>query len=152
LCCLECRPILSVKIQREQDEAAFRSLTIAGGKITLVKRISTEAYEALGEALAVITWNKRPFQSLLRTALRDHPELLAGLNFDDTKRAVADQLVVRLVDNEHRYRDTTLILMLEVGGMEEFPNIQQMAEKADRELRLADARRAVARLRSLTEA
>jgi hypothetical protein len=58
-----------------------------------VKRINTEAYQALRDALAVVTWYKKAFRTLLGTALRDHPELLAGLDFGGTtKREVADEL------------------------------------------------------------
>lgn len=115
-----------------------------------MKRISTEAYQALREALAVIIWNKRPFESYLRTALRDSPELLAGLPFAEPKRFVADLLVDRLLEREQRYQSVALTLMLEVASMETFPNIEMLKDVEDRELRLADAMRAVARLRDLT--
>jgi hypothetical protein len=114
------------------------------------KRIATAAYQALREALAVIFWNKRPFESYLRTALRDHPELLAGLSFAEPKRIVADQVVDRLAADEARYQATTLHLMLEVAAMREFPNIAQIKDPADRALRLAEADEAVSRLRDLT--
>ena len=65
-----------------------------------MKRISTDAYQALREALSVIFWNKRPFESYLRTALRENPELLARLPFQEPKRAVADMLVDRLLTAE----------------------------------------------------
>lgn len=45
-----------------------------------MKRISAQAYQALREALSVITWNKGAFESTLRDALRTHPELLGGLD------------------------------------------------------------------------
>ena len=61
-----------------------------------MKKISPAAYLALRDAIPAIVWNKRPFETFLRTALRDHSELLAGLNFTDTKRAVADELVERM--------------------------------------------------------
>lgn len=32
----------------------------------MAKRISTEAYQALRDALAVVTWYKTPFESFLR--------------------------------------------------------------------------------------
>jgi restriction endonuclease len=116
-----------------------------------VKRISTEAYQALREALAVIIWNKRPFESYLRTALREAPDLLAGLPFAEPKRVVADMLVDRLVEKEQKYQQLTLTLMLEVASLSTFPNIEQIKDPEDRQLRLEDARRAVARLKKLTE-
>lgn len=116
-----------------------------------MKRISTDAYQALREALAVIVWNKRPFESFLRTALRDNPELLSGLPFSEPKREVADILVDRLIEKEQKYKQVTLTLMLEVASMESFPNIELIKEVEDRNLRLAEARRAVAHLRDLTK-
>jgi hypothetical protein len=115
-----------------------------------MKRISTEAYQALREALAVIVWNKRPFEAYLRTALSEHPELLGGLPFAEPKRVVADMLVDRLVENERKYQQVTLTLMLEVASMESFPNIELIKDKEDRELRLVAARNAVERLKTLT--
>ena len=115
-----------------------------------MKRIATDAYQALREALAVITWNKRPFETLLRTALRENGELLVGLNFNEPKRVVADQLVDRLVEKEPQYQQVTLQLMLEVSSMSRFPNIEQLKDAEDRKLRLAEAHAAVERLRGLT--
>lgn len=114
-------------------------------------RISTEAYQALRDALASVTWFKRPFESFVTTALRDNPELVSGLNFSsDTKRSVADELVRRLVVSESRYQDVTLRLMLEIAALTGFTDIEQLPEP-DRTRRLADAREAVARLRAVTE-
>jgi len=117
-----------------------------------MKRISTDAYQALREALAVIVWNKRPFESYLKTALRESPELLAGLPFLEPKRVVADELVDRLVEKEQRYQQVTLTLMVEVAGMTSFPNIEMIKDPEDRELRLNEAKLAVQRLRELTKA
>jgi hypothetical protein len=116
-----------------------------------MKRISTQAYQALRDALAVVVWNKRPFESYLRTALRESPELLAGLPFAEPKRVVADLLVDRLVEKERKYQQVAITLMLEVASLESFPNIEQIKDEEDRALRLAEARQAVARLRHLTK-
>lgn len=117
-----------------------------------VKTISAEAYQALREALAAIVWNKRPFETYVRTALRESPELLAGLPFGEPKRLVADLLVDRLVANEAKYKDVTLNLMLEVASMKSFPNIELIKDEEDRRLRLRAAERAVEHLRELTKA
>lgn len=114
------------------------------------QRISTAAYQALREALAVIFWNKRPFESYLRTALRDSPDVLTGVSFSEPKRIVADQVVDRLAVNELKYQAITLHLMLEVAATKEFPNISQIKDPEDRALRLVEAIDAVARLRDLT--
>jgi hypothetical protein len=111
-----------------------------------VKKISAAAYLALRDALPAIVWNKRPFETFLRTALKDHSELLAGLNFTDTKRAVADALVERLSAEEHKYIDVTLLLMREVSSLKRFPNLEQIKDAEDRQLRIAEAEAAVSLL------
>jgi len=108
-----------------------------------VKKISPAAYLALRDAIPAIVWNKRPFETFLRTALRDHSELLAGLNFTDTKRVVADELVERLISDEHKYRDVTLLLMREISRLKRFPNLEQIKDPEDRKLRIAEAEAAV---------
>lgn len=116
-----------------------------------MKRINGEAYQALRDALAVVTWYKRAFRTLIGAMLRDHPELLAGLDFDGkTKRENTDELVDRLLRHESRYQDTTLRLMLEVAAMERFADIERL-EEPDRALRLAEAREAVGRLKTATQ-
>lgn len=108
-----------------------------------MKKISAAAYMALRDALPVIVWYKRPFETFLRTALKDHSELLAGLNFNDTKRAVADSLIDRLAADEHRYRDVTLLLMREISKLKRFPNLEQIKDPEDRKLRISEAEAAV---------
>ncbi|MEX1046377.1 MAG: restriction endonuclease [Actinomycetota bacterium] len=112
------------------------------------KRISPNAYQALREALPVVFHYKRPYESYLRAALRDHPELLAGLNFTDVKRRVADELVERLASNENRYQETTVDLMMSVASMARFPDLEK---HEDAEFKLAEARSAVEELRRWTE-
>jgi Restriction endonuclease len=115
-----------------------------------MQRITAQAYQALRDALPTITWHKRAFESLLRDALRGHPELLTGLDFNGvSKRETADALVNRLVANEAAYQATTIDLMLEVGAMTRFPNIEQIKEPDNRALRLEQAHDAVGRLRTL---
>jgi hypothetical protein len=111
------------------------------------KRIAAGAYDALVDALAVVFWNKGPFERFIRVALRDHPELLAGLAFSGLKRQVASDLVMRLAEGEARYQSVTLDLMLQVAAMEDFPNLQAQADKTEL---IADATRAVAALRRWT--
>lgn len=114
-----------------------------------MKVISIEAYQALRDVLSAVTWYKRDFESLIRTAMRRNPELLAGLNFSETKRSVADQLVNRLAELEHRYHDATLDLMLELAEMKQFPDLERLQEP-DRAKRLEEARLAVQTLSDTT--
>jgi len=115
---------------------------------TKVQRIAPGAYQALREALPVVFWYKKPFESYLRMALRDNPELLVGLNFRDTKRLVADELVDRMAQREDRYQPVALQLMTEVASMERFHDIEKLE---DAEVRLVNARLAVAELKRWTE-
>jgi len=128
-------------------EAFARGPTIR--RVHPMKRISAEAYQALRETVAVIFWNKRPFETYLRTALRAHPELLVGLSFSEPKRLVADQLVDRLVRHEDKYQDATISLMREIAAMQQFSNIERIKDAEDRALRLQDARKAVASLKKV---
>lgn len=115
------------------------------------QRISTDAYAALREALAVVTWFKPEFESFVRTALREHPELLAPLNFGGTKRHVADALVATLVAKEARYQDVTLRLMIEISNKTRFKDIEGLPEP-DRSTLLDKARSAVAEMKRLVGA
>lgn len=91
------------------------------------------------------------FESFLRDALRERPELLAGLDFrGPTKRETADALVSRLAADEDTYHDATLNLMLDVAAMNRFPNVERIKDADDRALRLQQANEAVGRLRVLT--
>jgi hypothetical protein len=112
------------------------------------KKISPTAYQALREALPVIFWNRRPFEGFLRAALRDHPELLGGLDFNDIKRNTADILIDRLAEKEGKYQHVTLDLMVEVASMDRFQNLEQ---QPDADVRVATAKAAVAELRRWTE-
>jgi hypothetical protein len=114
------------------------------------KRISTEAYQALREALPVIVWYKKSYGRYLRTALRSHPELVRDLDFASlTKREIADDLIDTLIGNEAQYQEATLRLMMEVGNMTSFPELESLE---DRDILVPKAKKAVAELKRHTEA
>lgn len=108
-----------------------------------MKPLPAEAYEALADALAKIHWHKNAFQRYVQFALREAPELLVGLPFQETKRIVAHELVDRLADKERKYRDFTLSLMLEVSAIKDFPDVLAAKDRPDL---LVAAKEAVARL------
>jgi Restriction endonuclease len=112
-----------------------------------MKRIAPAAYDALVDALAVVFWNKQPFERCVRLALLEHPEVLESLTFSDPKRQVASDLVMRLAENEARYQPTTLSLMLQLSAMEDFPNLKAQPDGVER-LDIAEA--AVSELRKWT--
>jgi hypothetical protein len=116
---------------------------------TKVKRIDPNAYNPLGEALAVVYWNKQPFARFVRSLLRDAPEILVGLDFQtDTKREIAGQIVERLMADEARHQAVAISLMLTISRMDSFANLEA---QVDREDKLTLARAAVAELRRWTE-
>ncbi|MGU3500878.1 restriction endonuclease [Mycobacterium sp. C31M] len=115
-----------------------------------MKRISAQAYQALRDALSLITWNKSAFESILRDALRNCPELLVGLDFDGvSKRETADALIDRLAANESTYQTTTVELMLDIASMTRFTNIERIKDASERATWLRRAEDAVGALRVL---
>ncbi len=114
-----------------------------------MKKISPAAYLALRDAVPAIVWNKREFETFLRTTLKDYSDLLAALNFSETKRTVADELVDNLQRYEHKYHDVTLLLMRDISRFTHFPNLQKVKDPEDRKQRIAEAEAAVALLRHI---
>jgi hypothetical protein len=116
------------------------------------KRINPEAYAALVDCLATIYFNKRPLARFLQLHLRDHPELLSGLNVTSdqaTKREVADELVERLARSEDRLQSVTLDLMAAAASFGDFSNLRQ---HEDGEQLLARATEAQVRLKRWVDA
>lgn len=128
-----------------------RAIVTLGETMSVMQRISAQAYQALRDALPTIMWHKRAFESFLRDALRSHPELLAELDFNGAKkRETADALINRLAANEHTYQQTTIDLMLDVAAMTQFRDVEKIKEPDNRALRLQEAHDAVGRLRTVT--
>ncbi|MBT8226374.1 MAG: hypothetical protein HKP61_04215 [Dactylosporangium sp.] len=113
------------------------------------KKIAPEAYNALAEALAVVYWNKKPWIRYVRGLFDSAPELLSGIGLEsETKRDSADNIVARLMANEHKYQALTVTVMLNVARMDRFPNLEAQPDK-ERFVPIAEA--AVAELRRWTE-
>ena len=112
------------------------------------QRLAPGAYQALRDALPIVFWHRRPFEQFLRAALRDHPELLAGLVFNDLKRHVSDALIDRLVEREDYCRDTTIGLMVEIASMERFSDLETTE---DASVRVPQAQAAVTEMKRWTE-
>src|SRR4051812_25502201 len=98
-----------------------------------VKKIHPEAYNALADALAVIYWNKKPWARFLRASLRDAPEILSGLDFENvTKRETAGEIIDRLMANEARYQSLAVSLMASISKMDSFPNLQGQVDSEEK--------------------
>jgi hypothetical protein len=81
-------------------------------------------------------------------ALREYPELLAGLDLENAqKRETATTLVDRLAGNETRYQDVTVSLMVEISSMKNFRELEQLEDKQW----LGRAKHAVEELLQLTQ-
>ncbi|MFF5085494.1 restriction endonuclease [Actinoplanes sp. NPDC000266] len=113
------------------------------------RRISGAAFNALRSALAYVFWYKPTLEKYLRASLREHPELLAGVNFGVSKREIADEMVDRLIAGERVYHHATVQLMVELANMERFPELEQH-ENSEKWLPRAQA--AVAALKTYTGA
>jgi hypothetical protein len=108
----------------------------------------TKHYQALVDALPVIVWYRPSFARYVCAALRDHPELYAGIDFAHIpKREAADEIVTRLMKKERTYQDVALRLMMEIANTTEFPELEK---HADRDKLLSQARSAVAHLQRQT--
>lgn len=144
-------PALSLYAARAGPKSCATNTASKGfvhGRVGTSKRIAPAGYLALADALAVIYWNKRPFESFLRNALRDYPELLVKLDFGLYKRETTAQLVDLLAADERRYQELTLGLMLEVSAMESFPNLRSQTDAKELTARAVEA---VAELREWTK-
>jgi hypothetical protein len=116
---------------------------------TTAKQISTDAYQALRDALSVIFWWKKSLGRYMRTALRGSPEVLSGINFEVMpKREAVDEVVDRLMANEGLYQAVTLRLMLEVANRSDF---SELAKHEEADEKLAIAREKVAALKKLVQ-
>lgn len=111
------------------------------------KRINQSALFALREALAVIYWFKPDLERFIRATVPAH-EILARLNFSETKRIVAADLVDLLARDQHTHMRVLLDLMGEVAA---FDNFDHLARLEDGKLKVEQAQRAVAILRKQYE-
>ena len=102
----------------------------------MAKKLRDEAWDALLEALAVFWWRKRDLELWLRRHLRDHPELLAPLDFEATKRATAGQLVSALSAREDRYQELALELLV---ALSEVPPAFRHLEREENSAELVPA-------------
>lgn len=82
----------------------------------LVKKLSLEAWEALGEVLATRWWYKRPFERGVRRLFQDHPELINNIAFQAlTKREAVDGIIARAQRREAQCHDTLIQIMIELA-------------------------------------
>jgi len=87
-------------------------------------------------------WFKNDLRAYL-VAATGQPVLVASLDWTYKRRA-ADEFVQRLASDQGHYRDVLIRLMVDVAAVEQFP---KLCKAEDRELKVAEAERAVSVLR-----
>jgi hypothetical protein len=121
------------------------------------KRLSDDAYDALVEALAVFYWYRADFETFVRDALTDAPEILARLDFKQSKRVVSVDITRQLRAKEPRYQDLTIDLLMRLSKFDEhFTKLSRLEDGGLKvvaaQAALADVRRVVERHSELAEA
>jgi len=118
--------------------------------VVVTQRISANAITALKEALAAAFWFKSDLYGYARAAVGGEPLFLAGIDWTgpQLKRDSASVFVDRLVREQDEHQDVLLALLVDVAAMDEFPGLHK---SDDPTVRIATAREAVARLRSVVQ-
>jgi hypothetical protein len=108
-----------------------------------VKPPPPPALMALQYALATVTWSKRDFETFIRAAV-PAPDVLDNLNWHNTKKNTAGELISGLASQQERYGALLHTLMAHVASMEDFSHL----DRSDHTGGLArDARKAVEALK-----
>lgn len=110
------------------------------------QRISPNAIGALKQALTAAFWRKKDLLAWLRSAVDDQ-QTLNGIDWlgPDLKRDSIEVFVDRLSARQEIHGAQLLRLMADLAAMEDFP---QLAWTDDAEHRIADAERAITRLKT----
>lgn len=116
-----------------------------------MQRVSANAIQALKDALTAAFWFKRDLYNYAKAAVGGEPAFLAGIDWTDSnvyKRDSVSTFVDRLVREQDEHQEVLLALLVDVAAMEDFP---QLRRAEDAEAKIAEARAAVARLRTLVK-
>lgn len=117
--------------------------------MSLPKKLSEPAWLALAGALVTYHWYKREFETLVRGLFNKAPDVLAAVNFGETKRIATDQLVRALRLYEHRYQNLVLDALLALSEFD--PEFTHLARVNDGHLRIAEAKAAHKAVQSIIE-
>lgn len=115
------------------------------------QRISANAIHALKDALTVAFWWKKDLYAYAHAAVKGEPTFLAGIDWLDREQPKRDSVglfVDRLVREQDEHQSLLIELLVDVANMKDFP---QLSRAEDADLKIADARRAVAHLKTLVE-
>lgn len=112
--------------------------------MVLNKKISPQAIGALEEALTVIYWYKNDLKKFLYRIIDEHKEILAVINWDDSKRNIVAKVIYMLERNEERTFPILLRLLCAVSDFVDFSHLQRLEngkEKAKQAKEAVDALR-----------
>ena len=91
------------------------------------QKLSEPAWQALAEALRTYHWFKSDFQTLVRANFADAPDVLAAVNFVDTKRTATGQLVTALRLKERKYQPVVIDALVALSGFDPaFPHLARL--------------------------
>lgn len=110
----------------------------------MTKKISPQAIVALEEALALIYWYKGDLKKFLYLTIGEHKEILAIINWDESKR----DIVARVIDMLERNGDKTFQSLLQLlCTVSEFSDFSHLLRLEDGKTKAKKARAAVNALR-----
>lgn len=114
------------------------------------QRLHPQAYDALRDALTHFYWYKQNLAGFLHGEFAGEPSVLAGLEpLTATKRETATAITDRLRQDEDRYRDVTLRVLVTLAGFDEqFPHLARLDDGASK---VADAKAALDVIRAVTK-
>lgn len=116
-----------------------------------VQRVSPNAIGALKDALTAVFWFKRDLYSYAKAAVSNEPLFVAGIEWTSQQQYKRDSVslfVDRLVSAQDTHPGLLVELIVDVAAMDDFP---KLALAEDPEAKIALAREAVERLRTLVE-
>lgn len=92
-----------------------------------MKKISPSALNALIEALVNIYWYKKDFRNFITNSVKDS-SILSRINWDDTKRNIANYLVNSLSKLEDIYQCALIELMQDVVSIKDFSHLLRVED------------------------
>src|SRR5579875_520340 len=116
-----------------------------------VRRVSANAIQALKDALLAAVWFKGDLYDYCKDAVSGEPTFLAGIDWRDPNTYTRDSIntfVDRLVKFQDEHQDLLIGLLVDVSQMDTFPGLIRHEDAATK---IAEAKVAVARLRSVVE-
>ena len=110
------------------------------------KTINPQAIVALQDALTTIYWYRTDLRNFLTSVLGNSP-LLVGVNWNDYKRNIVQNLIQQMTRRQAHYRQELINLMTAAASMNDFTHLERLD---DGQRKAANARRAVRVLRNYT--